>query len=297
VRDTNFVLSFCVYSDEDGSTTVKVFSKDATTNDVVDATAHDFLAILQEDDEPGSASKHKKVNNSSMVVTQTALNGLARYAGRYLQMMHLLPSSAVDIFQCLCQLFDFYLCAVFNGFVPNDERQKVLTKQTKMTAPPPDQSKDFEALQAYMERALNEVVHNNAQPVTKSFRTASDDSAPGDILTPTQVVSPSTRRESGVSLTAAAAAAAATIASPAQSQPGQQQAEVLRVVNILRPPVAIEFSGTNPACFYALNERIVAAESCWFAAKVEFRCLCVVVISTCEFSNTCTIAAPCGNQI
>jgi hypothetical protein len=118
---------------------------------VVEATALDFLAILQEDDESGtvSATKKKLIDNSCMVVTQTALNGLARYAGRYLQMMHLLPSIADTVFQCLCQLFDFYLCAVFSGFVPNDERQKVLMRQTKMTAPPPDQSKDFEVIVCY----------------------------------------------------------------------------------------------------------------------------------------------------
>jgi hypothetical protein len=48
---------------------------------------------------------------------------------------------------------------------------------------------------------------------------------------------------------------------------------VIRVQHLLlKLPAAIEFSGTNPASFYALNERIVAAESCWFAAKVTFIC-------------------------
>lgn len=55
-----------------------------------------------------------------------------------------MPAAGAEVFNGLCQLFDFFLCAVLSGFVPNDEKQKVLTKPSKMSAPPPDQCKDFE---------------------------------------------------------------------------------------------------------------------------------------------------------
>ena len=35
--------------------------------------------------------------SAAVCVTQTLLNGLARYAGRYLQKMHLLPSTAAEV--------------------------------------------------------------------------------------------------------------------------------------------------------------------------------------------------------
>ena len=79
-----------------------------------------------------------------MIVTQSALNGLSKYAANYLHMMYILPSKAPEIFSSLMQLFDFYFCTVFVGFVPPDERSRFLTKPTKMTAPAPDQSRDFE---------------------------------------------------------------------------------------------------------------------------------------------------------
>jgi hypothetical protein len=41
---------------------------------------------------------------------------------------------------------------------------------------------------------------------------------------------------------------------------------LLRVTDILKSPIPIR--DANSSNFYALNERIVAAESCWFVAKV-----------------------------
>lgn len=108
--------------------------------------ASEFLTMLTEEDEmtTGKGGRRAQDQTGSMVVTQTALNGLARYAGRYLQMMYLLPCAAPDIFVAICQMFDYYLCVVFTGFVPPEERQKVLTRQSRMTAPAPDQCGDFE---------------------------------------------------------------------------------------------------------------------------------------------------------
>ena len=71
---------------------------------------------------------------SHTVVTQTCLNGLARYTGRYLQLMFLVPNTAADIFSSLCQLYDYYLCAVYCGFVPPD-KQRVRGGKASAVAP------------------------------------------------------------------------------------------------------------------------------------------------------------------
>ena len=80
---------------------------------------------------------------SATVVTQTGLNGLARYTGRYLQLMFLLPCIAPDIFSSLCQLYDYYFSAVYCGFVPV-ERQKAIKNKSKSTAAAPDKQEEFE---------------------------------------------------------------------------------------------------------------------------------------------------------
>lgn len=61
-----------------------------SSSEVVDkevfTTASDFLAMLTQDDDVGATKRRAQGQGAtSMVVTQTALNGLARYAGRYLQ--------------------------------------------------------------------------------------------------------------------------------------------------------------------------------------------------------------------
>jgi hypothetical protein len=79
------------------------------------------------------------------VLTQTCLNGLARYTGRYLQLMYLLPGTAPDIFTSLCSLYDYYLCAVYCGFVPL-ERQTILKggSNNRPAAAAPDRKQEFE---------------------------------------------------------------------------------------------------------------------------------------------------------
>jgi hypothetical protein len=82
--------------------------------------------------------------SASLVVTQSALNGLVKYAAKYLYMMHQLPTAAADVFACLCQLFDYYICAVFNGFVPAEEKSRLTTKSSRHTVCAPEQSRDFQ---------------------------------------------------------------------------------------------------------------------------------------------------------
>jgi hypothetical protein len=84
------------------------------------------------------------------VLTQTCLNGLARYTGRYLQLMYLLPGTAPDIFTALCALYDYYLCAVYCGFVPV-ERQTILkgSGNIRPAAAAPDRKQEFEVTAIY----------------------------------------------------------------------------------------------------------------------------------------------------
>ena len=84
-------------------------------------------------------------STSTDIVTQTSLNGLARYTGRYLQLMFLLPLTAPDIFTALCSLFDYYLCAVYTGFVCV-EKQTILKrhKLSRTAASAPDKSHETE---------------------------------------------------------------------------------------------------------------------------------------------------------
>jgi hypothetical protein len=89
-------------------------------------------------------SKRAAEQAAYTVVTQTALNGVAKYVAKYLHLMYLLPASSKKIFDNLTQLFDYYLCAVFNGFMPFEERQRFMAEQTKVNAPPPNGSMEFE---------------------------------------------------------------------------------------------------------------------------------------------------------
>lgn len=56
--------------------------------------------------------------------------------------------------------------------------------------------------------------------------------------------------------------AAAVLGSNYVSTPG-----VIRVIDVLKVPVPMKNASDDN--FYSLNERIVAAESCWFVAKVR----------------------------
>jgi hypothetical protein len=103
------------------------------------------LTKLLEDDTVVPMSRRAQQQSSAMIVTQASLHGLAKYSGKYLHMMQLMPSAAPEIFGGLCQLFDYYIAAVFVGFVSYDERQKLFAKALpRSIAPPPLQAKDFE---------------------------------------------------------------------------------------------------------------------------------------------------------
>ena len=105
----------------------------------------DFLSLLLEEDVVPKGRRAQE-RSAAVVVTQSALNGLARHTGKYLLMMHLMSAASMDIFLGLKELFEYYLCAVFNGFVPQEDRRNVLMPPARTSAfsPPPMQAKDFE---------------------------------------------------------------------------------------------------------------------------------------------------------
>jgi hypothetical protein len=127
------------------------------------STTNPLIELLNEDlSENSNTSKRKKQaasqQQTSLIVTRSSFHGLTRCAGRYIQMMYLMPSVADKIFSGLRQLFDLYICDVFFGFVSAEEKDKFMAISDKMNAPAPDQSKEFEVLHDYLDRALDEVI-------------------------------------------------------------------------------------------------------------------------------------------
>ena len=45
-------------------------------------------------------------------ITQTVFNGFVKYAGRYMQIMSMAPSVALETFSGLCDLFEYYVYVV-----------------------------------------------------------------------------------------------------------------------------------------------------------------------------------------
>lgn len=106
---------------------------------------------------PSSSSSSAAASAAGAIVTQSALNGIVKYVAKYLQLMYLLPSAALaaDIFAHLGQLFDYYLCTVFHGFMPFEEKTKFLAAFTKLTAPAPDYIKEFEVSSVFVILSLS----------------------------------------------------------------------------------------------------------------------------------------------
>ena len=82
--------------------------------------------------------------NDTFMVTQSVLNGLVKFTGKYLQMMHLIPKISSFVWPKICELYDFYLCFVFFAFLTTDEKNKFMAKPNKMNLPAIDQLRDFE---------------------------------------------------------------------------------------------------------------------------------------------------------
>lgn len=104
--------------------------------------ATDMLNLLQ--GEIKKSTSRRDMTVEPFIVTQTVLNGLAKYCMKYLNMMIVVPTEASELLGNLLQLFDYYLCSVFSAFVPPDDRTKFLSSSSRMTACAPDLARDFE---------------------------------------------------------------------------------------------------------------------------------------------------------
>jgi hypothetical protein len=177
---------------------------------ILDALFDDDEALNEEID-----SNKRKNHTASVVVTQSSLKGLSNFTGKYIQLMFVIKSRSIDIFRDLCQLFDFYICSVFQGFVPQVQKERLLYF-TKENAPPPDTAKDFQALKSY---------------TTKAFQ----NSVPGqDKL----------------------------------NSSGVHSSDVKKFADVFSVQSIDEIEATSIGACTVLNQHLVAAESCWFAAKI-----------------------------
>lgn len=71
---------------------------------------------------------------ATYTITQAALNGPARFAGRYLQLMRLCPALALEAHTALRQLLDLYVYAVCVFFVPEPSLHLVLQNGVGLNA-------------------------------------------------------------------------------------------------------------------------------------------------------------------
>lgn len=188
---------------------------------------------------PRATAKARKAKTSaSYVLTQSTLNGLAKFCGTYMLVMHWVPAISVDAYHGLIQMLEYYIAAVFYGLVPDDARELLMERPTKQTAPAPDDMRTYEPLQYCLERVMHTVV----QMIGKKTATA---------------VAPSTPFADDIPQ------------APAVNIQALQMSSLLstpQVISDITGPDA-DFD-TNSANMFALNERIIAAESCYFIAEM-----------------------------
>lgn len=187
------------------------------------------VMTLLHDDESVTINKRNQ-DKASMIVTQTSINGLSRFSGKYIQMMVLMPSCSQIIFRGLTQLFDLYLYSVYHGFVLTEEKQRLFNKTQRQSAPPPIQTKEYEALQLYLQRLLHE---NNSVSNPSATPTKSDKSSDN---------------------------------SPFAGYISELNQEMVRLMKSLQIPQPLQYC--DERSHFSLYEKIVAAESCWFASKI-----------------------------
>lgn len=130
-----------------------------------------------------------------------------------------------------------------------------------------------------MERALNDVVHTRPPPSKKEELAmlrhieASGGEATFHVTAAPAPATASGAASAALERAAAAASSALGVSSSASTSsnpmsPGISPVDVVKVSTLVRVPYSIQESSQDATVFYGLNERIVAAESCWFAAKV-----------------------------
>jgi hypothetical protein len=102
----------------------------------------ELMALLAAEESSNEASGTGGAFTSKYVVTNVALSGFTKYAGKYMEMMTQLPLIAAESFVGLTQLFDFYLYTIFTVFVDKHASELMFK-----TVPP------YSAVQQTMESA------------------------------------------------------------------------------------------------------------------------------------------------
>ena len=114
----------------------------------------------------------------SWAITQAALNGLARFAGKYLQLMRLCPALALEAYAALLQLLDLYVYAVCAFFVPEPSLQLFLAGGARLNAegsvvdelgwaneevwvPLPCELEELAGLRAYLGRVRDDLIEED----------------------------------------------------------------------------------------------------------------------------------------
>lgn len=219
----------------------------------------DYITMLFEED---SSTNKAKTSEDSVIVTQSALNGLARYAAKYLQMMYMMQAStdhfnemsiAVTVFQGLSRLFDFYFCFVFNSFVSPEEKQKLFAKPSKMSLPAPDQARDYEAVLLYLDSTLNETVYKSDVGMALAKSADINYSSSNNDL---RMSTASTSSTPGTNTNG-------TSNSSTNSTVGTDS---VKFCSLLREVDTVDFGDAEH--FFGMSNKVVAAESCWFASKI-----------------------------
>ncbi|CAN0189021.1 unnamed protein product [Scytosiphon promiscuus] len=94
---------------------------------------------------------------SGWVVTQAALNGVARYAGHALQIMALVRPAAPSAFEGLRQLVDLYLYCSFTLFCPQWSIDALYGFGDEQLLPTPEEQEGLTTLKSFMSRVSYEL--------------------------------------------------------------------------------------------------------------------------------------------
>lgn len=149
-KKSNKINPFDVQSDDDEcedvmaldgtdeNTSRHSFSSDSDDSDIPEELKKEY--VEENVDDYQRISKTSKKHNftakkkQSPILTNTTLNVL-RLFGKYMQMMHVLKPIAFDVLNCMFQLFDYYMYAVFCFFAKEmcNLNENILSNKLKAT--------------------------------------------------------------------------------------------------------------------------------------------------------------------
>jgi hypothetical protein len=203
-------------------------------------------------------------------------------------MMYMLPSVAGDIFPLLCQLYDYYVCAVYCGFVTTEQQK--LSKYARAIASTPERSNEFEAANSYLERVMVEMIHLQGKGNVSSGNGSTHRKlSTNNLFEDREILSGAQRVFGGIlpkrhvdnlsnSSNHDSGPGAVVDTNPFSSSHGgtalnsshgkAEESQAVKLGAMLGVPECVRERGDDVKQFYALSEKIVATESCGFLAKM-----------------------------